>query len=217
MCQCYYWEGGWRFLCDWLCVFTSKQTNGWNRRILQEPCNHNALDLLFDVFWRGRVTGASTTWSPDDTILPTPPFNATITLTLVFWQVSKPAFDQEFTSQMTWRQMMMMMQCTAGRELDERACCGDCVRARAYSCAWVTDSDRVELRRSELSSDKVYSVQEASGGVLKRYQPHEWGGSDNVGKTCVLLVLVLRGNFLVEAGRRSKSVCNLAAPVQHGV
>lgn len=49
------------FLCDWLCVFTSKQTNGWNRRILQEPCNHNALDLLFGVFWCGRVTGASPT------------------------------------------------------------------------------------------------------------------------------------------------------------
>lgn len=133
-------------------------------------------------------------WSPDDTILPTPPFNATtITLTLVFWQVSKPAFDQEFTSQMTWRlgrqMMMMMMQCTAGRELDERACCGDCVRARAYSCAWVTDSDRVELRRTELSSDKVYSRTGSIGRGFETlsaaWMRRKWQRRENMRFACV--------------------------------
>lgn len=93
-----------------------------------------------------------------------------------------------------------------------------CVRARTHVCESQTVTE-LNCVVQNFPPIRFIPIQEASGGGLIRYKlenEEEVTMVTTSGKHA-LLVLVLGGNFLVEPGRRSKSVCKLAASVHHGV
>lgn len=100
-----------------------------------------------------------------------------------------------------------------------RARRGDCVRARTHVCESQTVTE-LNCVVQNFPPKRFIPIQEAaSGGCLIRYklQNEEEVTMVTTSGKHALLVLVLKGNFLVEPGRRSKSVCQLAASVHHGV
>lgn len=73
------------FLYDWLWVFKSQQTKGWNGAILQEPRHYN--DLLFNVLLMWTSYWSSLQHGHHDKMSDTRLCNVRVALILVFWQV----------------------------------------------------------------------------------------------------------------------------------